>query len=242
MPIFRNSKQREILNSRFRNYLFYAIGEVGLVVLGILIALWFNERGEDERIEKETKEVASLVMEQLKMDVEEIEAILDSWKEMNKTIDTILVQTDRGKPIDKTCSGCATVLLGVDLPALSERIPKRISETNLKKGHLKEVLLEIEITYEQVLKAVVYFNDMIISNLTKNYDYWSSNFDWFSDYTFKYECEVECETYFYLDQDYRNKVAYFGLILYESYLPAMESLLEFNQDKIIELKSHLDSK
>ena len=52
---FRKIRQRLLAENRFSRYLAYAIGEILLVVIGILIALWINnsnqERIKQERIE-----------------------------------------------------------------------------------------------------------------------------------------------------------------------------------------------
>ena len=55
IKFFRKIRQRLLAENRFSRYLAYAIGEILLVVIGILIALWINnsnqERIKQERIE-----------------------------------------------------------------------------------------------------------------------------------------------------------------------------------------------
>jgi hypothetical protein len=59
--IFRKIRKSHIDSSTGRNYILYAIGEIALVVIGILIALqinnWNEERNESQRFIEELKEL-----------------------------------------------------------------------------------------------------------------------------------------------------------------------------------------
>lgn len=54
-PIFKNIRQNSISNNRFTRYLLYAIGEIILVVIGILIALQVNNWNEERKLDKQRK-------------------------------------------------------------------------------------------------------------------------------------------------------------------------------------------
>ena len=71
--IFRRFRQNLISNNQFRKYLKYAVGEIVLVVLGILIALqinnWNNNRIESDKISV----YAKLLIEDLERDIQMVE-------------------------------------------------------------------------------------------------------------------------------------------------------------------------
>jgi hypothetical protein len=50
----RNIRQTLLVENRFTRYLIYAIGEIVLVVIGILIALHFNNQNTDRKTKAET--------------------------------------------------------------------------------------------------------------------------------------------------------------------------------------------
>ena len=52
MKVFRKIRQRLVSENRLRNYLLYAMGEIILVVIGILIALAINNSQQDKILEK----------------------------------------------------------------------------------------------------------------------------------------------------------------------------------------------
>ncbi len=70
---FRKFRQDLISNNQFRKYLKYAVGEIILVVLGILIALqinnWNNNRIESDKI----RSYATLLIQDLERDIEMVE-------------------------------------------------------------------------------------------------------------------------------------------------------------------------
>ncbi|KXI28413.1 DUF6090 family protein [Paraglaciecola hydrolytica] len=57
IKFFRRIRQRMIKESRFSKYLFYAIGEIVLVVIGILIALQINNWNEQRKVDTEIVKV-----------------------------------------------------------------------------------------------------------------------------------------------------------------------------------------
>ena len=58
IKFFRKRRQKLLTENKFRKYLLYAIGEIALVVIGILIALQINTWNEQRKLK--TKELKSL--------------------------------------------------------------------------------------------------------------------------------------------------------------------------------------
>jgi NADH:ubiquinone oxidoreductase subunit 6 (subunit J) len=57
IKFFREIRQQLLTENRFSKYLLYAIGEIVLVVIGILIALQINNWNEAKKQEIKTKEI-----------------------------------------------------------------------------------------------------------------------------------------------------------------------------------------
>ena len=80
--LFRHIRQGLLSQNRFSKYLLYAIGEILLVVVGILIALsinnWNENLADTKRFVSELKELKSELLtfdEQLEIRVKSLEAI-----------------------------------------------------------------------------------------------------------------------------------------------------------------------
>ncbi|MCR9015990.1 hypothetical protein [Aquiflexum gelatinilyticum] len=56
---FRNIRQQLLVENRFTRYLIYAIGEIFLVVVGIMIAVYFNNKNTDKKTKAETNRLVA---------------------------------------------------------------------------------------------------------------------------------------------------------------------------------------
>ena len=73
IKFFRKIRQRLLTENKFSKYLIYAVGEIILVVIGILIALYINNKNEERKFDLE-------VIEQLKLLSDEIEADIEGYE------------------------------------------------------------------------------------------------------------------------------------------------------------------
>ncbi len=82
IKFFRNIRHKLVAQSRFRNYMLYALGEIILVVIGILIALQINNWNEERKIGKEEQQLLVSISEEFQANLE----ILNEAKSMNDSI------------------------------------------------------------------------------------------------------------------------------------------------------------
>ena len=69
---FRQLRLKLITGNSISKYLLYAIGEIILVVIGILIALQINNRNEKQKVLEKEIEILRLFQESLTADLEEV--------------------------------------------------------------------------------------------------------------------------------------------------------------------------
>lgn len=88
IKFFRNIRQRLLANNKFNNnssptarYLLYAIGEIVLVVIGILIALQINNWNENRKDLLEEYALYDRISEDLNVDQEKLDSLLSSITE-----------------------------------------------------------------------------------------------------------------------------------------------------------------
>ena len=104
VKIFRKVRQEEVTENRFGNYSLYAIGEIILVVIGILIALqidnWNDERKDRSLENKIIKELIS----NLTLDLVEIRDDISNMDSVNNSCDFILnFFVTHEEPTEKFC-------------------------------------------------------------------------------------------------------------------------------------------
>ncbi len=76
IKLFRRIRQSLLSENKLSKYLLYAIGEIILVVIGILIALQINNWNEDRKEEKAIEKVLNEIKDDLLEDKKELETIL----------------------------------------------------------------------------------------------------------------------------------------------------------------------
>ncbi|APU69455.1 DUF6090 family protein [Christiangramia flava] len=106
IKFFRNIRQRLLRESRFTRYLIYAIGEIILVVIGILIALGINSTYQDYKEDKNTQAILRQLQKELVTDIKDAKRINDLYiKNMSLakdvlndslTIDELMDDPNRG--------------------------------------------------------------------------------------------------------------------------------------------------
>jgi len=144
IKFFRKIRQKLLTENKFSKYLIYAIGEIVLVVIGILIALSINNWNQDRLEHKETK----VLLGNLSLDIEEnIKNLKDQqnlFKIRKDWADFILKSLDDQKVEDSTMFITAITRVGwiMDysqmLPTYTEIISSGklsyIKSENLKKA------------------------------------------------------------------------------------------------------------
>ena len=99
IQFFRKTRQKLLQESRFTKYLLYAVGEIVLVVIGILIALQINNYSESQKERKQEKILLTNLSNDVGLDILQIEnnttlsrerlSRLDSLVQLLKTPDSI---------------------------------------------------------------------------------------------------------------------------------------------------------
>ncbi|WP_379900971.1 DUF6090 family protein [Lacinutrix gracilariae] len=99
--IFRAFRNKMVKESRFRKYLIYAMGEIILVVIGILIALSINKLNNSYQNSKKEIIILSEIRENLVADTIQINRIAKFHKTKKKEIYSILHLISQNKPSEE---------------------------------------------------------------------------------------------------------------------------------------------
>ena len=80
IPVFKKVKQSIIESKKFRNYLIYAMGEILLVMIGILLALQVNNWNEERKLGKQESMILTEMNKNLKLDLTHFETQQEAIK------------------------------------------------------------------------------------------------------------------------------------------------------------------
>lgn len=109
IPLFRQIRQRLVADNKVRKYLLYAIGEIVLVVIGILIALQINTWNEARKLRQYELDILTEIQQGLVVSQAEVQQAIRDDKRWRACNYKILAHLDRQKPYDPgldQCFGC----------------------------------------------------------------------------------------------------------------------------------------
>ncbi|MFL0354676.1 DUF6090 family protein [Xanthomarina sp. GH4-25] len=100
IKFFRKTRQNMIKENRVSKYLLYAIGEIILVVIGILIALQINNWNENKKINKSISEHSVILKQNLLEDKTQLELLHQNMTDNVIYSDSLMMQIKTLIPID----------------------------------------------------------------------------------------------------------------------------------------------
>ncbi|WP_296619327.1 DUF6090 family protein [Marivirga sp.] len=90
IKLFRKIRQKLIEQQKVRSYFFYAIGEIFLVVIGILIAISINNWNQNKTYKNELNQIVKEVSNDLNQDIEFLNLMIEISEETIYSIDNLL--------------------------------------------------------------------------------------------------------------------------------------------------------
>ncbi len=84
LRFFRQIRQRLLTENRFSKYLLYAIGEILLVVIGILIALYIDGRQSEHQERIRSQNLLKNIQSDLEQDTTNLQELADMYKKIHR--------------------------------------------------------------------------------------------------------------------------------------------------------------
>ncbi|MFZ6053082.1 DUF6090 family protein [Halocola ammonii] len=100
MKLFRKIRQRLLAQNRFTRYLIYAVGEIVLVVLGILIALQLNNWNAEQKATKEELKLLQEMRHNLASDLEDCYWNINKQKDFSRSNSAVLQHLEDHTALD----------------------------------------------------------------------------------------------------------------------------------------------
>ena len=98
IKLFRNIRQKLIKEGKTANYLKYAIGEIVLVVIGILIALQINNWNENRKVRAKEVEILKDFEKGLQFDILQLDSVFLQYDRAKLAINNLLNHLEEDLP------------------------------------------------------------------------------------------------------------------------------------------------
>ncbi|RRQ48127.1 hypothetical protein DZC72_10390 [Maribacter algicola] len=234
IKFFRKFRQQLLKENRFSKYLLYAIGEILLVVIGILIALQLDNWNDQQKRKQNEEEILFLIDKNLQSDSLALSIELQKAQEAITTTDRLLVQVSAGNYNDSLSNWLGKIVC-------FERFKSKSSAFEVLKAKGIEIISDNNIQQE----LISYYDESLYNVDQSLNDVESSfNIDWipviksdFKDFQWRISCQP-------IDaKDFYTKPSSVTLIkLYQDNREGSVRRIQEAMDKISEIRNYIKSK
>lgn len=209
-------------------YFQYAVGEVILIVMGVLIAVSIDN-WNDKRINEQKLQEAVIVLEKdFKDDQKNLKLIQTHYTERRAIFDSIINQKYTLE-LMTSCNRCHFLISGHLLfrPNTEgfESLKRIVKEEDFNNDSL---LLFIQ-KYSSLVDRLNLIENNIIDDVNGNLKQWRDRYEWFTPF-FKGQNNQAYHKYQTNSPEYRNKVAYHYALIYDNYLIMLDEFINLQND------------
>jgi hypothetical protein len=154
IKFFRKIRQQLLTENKFSKYLLYAVGEIVLVVIGILIALSINNWNDQRKSRQQEIKILRKLNEDLKANLTEIQGINKTTQLRINSCSTILNYFKNNKPLDDSLKYCFEIIDKDDLFNNANTTYKYIENQGLDVIRNDELQSRITWIYERHFKNI----------------------------------------------------------------------------------------
>ncbi len=209
------------------SYLGYAIGEICLVAIGILIAVALNNWNEKEKDKKQLYNILNTIHKNLENDILEIDKILEFHENTAPMYDKILSGAiTKQEYLDSDNIRLPFLIMGYPEISFDKRGFNLLSRYNSNNDIAQDTLAtHIVDFYTERLFEIKVDDDFRATDFKDNYNHWKNNYSWWATYLRREKFDGFIE-YALNDPDYKNRVANAYFLTYDVFLPELRLFKE----------------
>lgn len=206
---FRGIRQSLLAQGRLKRYLVYAIGEIVLVVIGILIAVNINDWNADRKQQREIQQLLSAFEKDLAANIKECTTVLD-WVAARDSICELILRgrVTREMYEAKTVGPMFTTYRMASTS--KENLERLLSKEELM-GPGSRALLELLKSYKTQIEREAVVAERFREYVYDQNMYMVDHATWYS--TYRDSGSAEAMDYFLNDPIYRNKTGFYHTLM-----------------------------
>jgi len=203
-------------------YIKYAIGEILLVMIGILLALQVNNWNEERKKSKQLKAIYERTILELGSDIADLQWKIDFWESKKPLFDSIRMKGFTEQLLEKDAHNVTSVIPLTTLNTSGVNQLKAIEDKD-------SLTLSIISTYDMMEQRTIVLEKEIYQNFVSKVKL-LQQYDWFREYELKgIDCN-EARAYILNSSEYINNLLWDYNRIYTNYLPGIEIRLPLLKD------------
>lgn len=240
IKFFRKIRQKTLTENKFGKYLTYAIGEIILVVIGILIALSINNWNQERQQKKVLNNIYATIKADLQQDIVNIDKIVSSSQSIEKDYLAIINKT-RKKEDFLNCINCRYVNFGFPNIKLRKNGSELLQNYNQQNNTSSDSLsIKLNNLYLDLSNNIYVDLDELATNSNSFLEIVKYTQPWFADFNFRgadtySDAFIE---YALTDFGYRNTAKVIYEMYFNNYIPHLKEY----RTKSLEIIALIDEK
>ncbi len=210
-----------LTENKFSKYLLYAIGEIILVIIGILLALNINNRNLVKQNEAKFNMLFVEILKDLIIDFKEADRVLDFDIERDSLIKSVL-NNKLTEEDYKTTPMLGYLITNYEKMLFSENgynnLTAVIDQVPAKYKEVVDLLNTLHIEYKM---SIVRPNNVLADLCFENLKKWANSKPWFSN-IHSQPIDSEKLTYFLTDPFYKNDLKLFQIYLTQNHIATIK--------------------
>ena len=218
IKFFRKIRQNLLSEGKLGKYIKYAIGEIILVVIGILIALQINNWNENRKQQSEIIDIYNQIALDLDNDISEFSSVIKYYDSIKPVYDAVISDT---RTVDLLDDGLSRIMAGGPIINMNKGGIERLKSI-ASKDSLSLYLIELydtSTTLNTIEKKISDESHQVVNIFRDNYRWYP---EWISKRITKDNSSEELQDYFVNSQEYRRYVISSYQKLYNAYLPNLQ--------------------
>ena len=240
IKFFRKIRQNSLMENKTGKYLKYAVGEILLVVIGILIALQINNWNEDRKQQDSLNAIYLITKEDINHDISEIDSFIKDYEEIRKPAFEAVLHTKLTKEDWLKNPHYKTVIGGFKDFTINQRGFELLqNQTNRTMSIEQNLDSKINVFYNkhnvEIEVGLLDLRSGFIANI-KNL----KQYDWFSSYLINNEMD-EAIDYISSNPMAKNDISLY-YIVYKIYIDELSKFKTNGIDLVIQIDNHFKKK
>ena len=214
IKFFKKARKKLLTENKFTKYLLYALGEIILVIIGILIALNINNKNEANKIENVFLSNLLQVHEELKINIENATKSIIAYKEKDSLFGVSMSDTLDVEDFKTTKNADGYYLTNIIFKVIQTTLFNS-SFNNLNRNieilpeKYNPILKTLDKVYLEKAQEVVDWNKIMMTEVLENEAKMINEQKWFSYYLKTDEVNDEAIEFLLNDPFYKNQVAHY---------------------------------
>lgn len=216
---FKLSKLKAMSKGQAGRYMLYALGEIVLVVAGILIALAINNANEAKKQNNELNAILLNIKADLVTDTTVVGRIIPVYEEREKIADSI-VAGKFTRETYQTCSICHYLITSYAPFTINDKGYQQLRSFNQATEKQDSLSIEISQFYNLFTDFVSDVGGRVEADTYTTLEKWRDTQPWFSA-IMSGKLNDGYLDYISESDDFKNRVAYHNIIAYKNFLPLL---------------------